>query len=112
MIKILTPPLPLPYKGGEWLPPCPPQGLREALPYKGGEWLPPYPPQGLREALPSLVGEGQGWGQYLSLPSLQGERLRERQRVGASAGMGERSSGMGQGWGQYFNLTKLFFNGY
>ena len=69
MIKILTPPLPLPYKGGEWLPPCPPQGLREAL--------------------PSLVGEGQGWGHYISLPSLQGERLR----------VGERSSGMGQGWG-------------
>ena len=52
-----------------------------------------------RMALPSLVGEGQGWGHYISLPSLQGERLRERQRVGASAGMGERSSGMGQGWG-------------
>ena len=46
MIKILTPPLPLPYT------------------YKGGEWLPPCPPQGLHEALPSLVGEGQGWGQY------------------------------------------------
>ena len=42
MIKILTPPLPLPYKGGERLPPCPPHGLREAL--------------------PSLQGEGQGWG--------------------------------------------------
>ncbi len=42
MIKILTPPLPLPYKGGEWLPLCP---LYET-------------PQ----ALPSLVGEGQGWG--------------------------------------------------
>ena len=45
MIKLLTPPLPLPYKGGERLPPCPPQELREAL--------------------PSLVGEGQGWGQIL-----------------------------------------------
>ena len=30
----------------------------QALPYKGGEQLPPCPPQGLREALPSLVGEG------------------------------------------------------
>ena len=46
MIKILTPPLPLPYQGGELLPPCPPQGLREAL--------------------PSLVGEGPGWGQYFN----------------------------------------------
>ena len=48
MIKILTPPLPLPYKGGEGLPPCPPQGLREAL--------------------PSLQGEGQGWGLDSALP--------------------------------------------
>ena len=45
MIKILTPLLPLPYKGGEQLPPCLTQGFREAL--------------------PSLQGEGQGWGLYL-----------------------------------------------
>ena len=38
MIKILTPPLPLPYMGGELLPPSYPQ------------------------ALPSLQGEGPGWG--------------------------------------------------
>ena len=37
----------------------------QPLPYKGGERLPPCPPQELREALPSLVGEGQGWGQIL-----------------------------------------------
>ena len=65
MIKILTPPQPLPYKGGEWLPPCPPQGLREALPSLQGER------QGLREALPSLQGERQGLRE--ALPSLQGE---------------------------------------
>ena len=40
LYKLVTPPLPLPYKGGELLPPTYPQ------------------------ALPSLVGEGQGWGQY------------------------------------------------
>ena len=81
MIKILTPPLPLPYKGGEQLPPCLTQGFREALPSLQGER------QGLREALPSLQGERQGLRE--ALPSLQGERLR----------VGERSSGMGQGWG-------------
>ena len=30
------------------------------IPHKGGELLPPSYPQ----VLPSLVGEGQGWGQY------------------------------------------------
>ena len=45
MIKLLTPPLPLPYKGGE----C----LAEFL------W------RARRQPLPSLVGEGQGWGQIL-----------------------------------------------
>ena len=29
------------------------------IPFMGGEWLPLSPP-----LLPSLVGEGQGWGQY------------------------------------------------
>ena len=42
---ILTPPLPLPYKGGE----C----LRISI------------CRGKRKPLPSLVGEGQGWGWYL-----------------------------------------------
>ena len=42
---ILTPPLPLPYKGGE----C----LRISI------------CRGKRKPLPSLVGEGQGWGRYL-----------------------------------------------
>ena len=37
---LVTPPLPLPYMGGERLPPT------------------------YLQALPSLVGEGQGWGQY------------------------------------------------
>ena len=85
---LVTPPLPLPYKGGELLPPNYPQ----ALPSLVGELLPPTYPQSLPslveerlpptysqalpslveellpptypQALPSLVGEGQGWGQY------------------------------------------------
>ena len=43
---LVTPPLSLPYMGGEGLSPTYLQAL-------------PYP-----QALPSLVGEGQGWGQY------------------------------------------------
>ena len=49
---ILTPPLPLPYKGGELLPPTYPRFLRSASPSSGGGGRP----------FPSLVGEGQGWG--------------------------------------------------
>ena len=41
-MKLVTPPLPLPYRGGERLPPCLPDGSPQAL--------------------PSPVGEGQGWG--------------------------------------------------
>ena len=69
---LVTPPLPLPYKGGELLPPT----YSQALPSLVGELLPPTYPQALpslveellpttySQALPSLVGEGQGWGQY------------------------------------------------
>ena len=42
MIKIQTPPLPLPLRGGEWL-------RRHSR-------------KGPREALPAPQGEGQGWG--------------------------------------------------
>ena len=37
MIKIQTPPLPLPLKGGDWLRRHPQKGLREALPAPQGE---------------------------------------------------------------------------
>ena len=87
-MKLVTPPLPLPYKGGELLPPPYPRALTsvveellpptypQALPSLVGELLPPTYPQALpslveellpptySQALPSLVGEGQGWGQY------------------------------------------------
>ncbi|MBQ8486550.1 MAG: hypothetical protein IJ533_02745 [Prevotella sp.] len=45
---MLTPPLPLPYKGGDWLPPDGSAAARWKmltpplpLPYMGGDWLPP-----------------------------------------------------------------------
>ena len=46
--KILTPPLPLPYMGAEYL-------RTDHVPYMGEGFF-------MRQQLPSLVGEGQGWG--------------------------------------------------
>ncbi len=58
MMELLTPPLPLPFRGGEL-------GSRHTR-RRGEECLTEYLPRMTAQPLPAPEGEGQGWGLYLN----------------------------------------------